>query len=518
MQRVSGFHPGTIVVVMASITVLGGCVGQASVPATPLSTFVPPSVAPTHPVATPFGVVPRFEPTPCPFDAEQTPGYAVDCGDVVVPEFHSDPAGPIVRLAVARFRSQASKPVPDPVVYLAGGPGGPGLISGFTAQLAYNFTPTQDFIAFDQRGVGHSEPSLTCPELTQQTRQELTQNESATDELAHEVAARFRCRDRLQSQGIHLTAYNTTESAADVNDIRMALGYDRVILLGASYGTRLALTVMRDSPEIVRSVVLDSVEPPQANEVEDLFSNADRALNLAFQGCVASTACQIDVPTLQADFNEAVKNLNAHPMTLPAVVLTGDRFSSQVVYLLSDRMRLGSLPALIEAAKRGDETYVRKALSYYGNIGTIGNSTGMSTSVVCNDVLPFNSRDRTIGAAHSVPPGVSASVLPLALSYFAMCAGWPANPPDSRNYQAVQSDLPTLILESANDPATPPANGQLAARTLPKSFYVETPGVGHTVIGTACGMQLITDFVGDPTKKPDASCTARMSITFVPTS
>lgn len=513
MQRVSRFHPSAFVVILTSIALLGACAGRTAVPpTTPPTAVIPPAVS----IIPTAGVVPRFEPTPCPFNAEQTPGYIVDCGYVAVPEFHSNPTGPIIRLAVARFRSQASRPAPDPVVYLAGGPGGPGLLSGFTARLAYNFTPTQDFIAFDQRGVGHSDPALACPELTQQTRQELAQDESATDELAHEVAARFRCRDRLQSQGIHLTAYNTTESAADVNDIRIALGYDKVILLGASYGTLLALTVMRDFPQIIRSVVLDAAEPPQVNEVEDLFRNADRALNLAFQGCVTSAKCQVDVPTLQADFNDAVATLNAHPLALPEAVLTGDRFSAQVIYLLSDRMSIGSVPALVAAAKRGDVAYVRTALPSYGNIGTGGNSTGMSTSVVCNDVLPFNSRDRTVAAAQGVLPGVSASVLPLALSYFDMCANWPVNPPNPRNHQAVTSDLPTLILESANDPATPPANGQLAAQTLSKSFYIETPGVGHTVLGTACGMQMIVAFVGDPTKRPDTSCTTGMTITFAP--
>ncbi len=122
-----------------------------------------------------------------------------------------------------------------------------------------------------------------------------------------------------------------------------------------------------------------------------------------------------------------------------------------------------------------------------------------------------------IAAAQAAPPGVRASELPLALSYFDLCAGWPTNPLAPRNHRAVDRALPTLILESADDPATPPANGRLAAQTLANSFSIETPGVGHTVIGTECGGMMMASFVADPTHEPDTTCTARMGITYTHT-
>jgi hypothetical protein len=152
--------------IMLGVLLLSGCSStRVSAPtisptsrapsASPTSPSPASSVAPiaSAPPTGPTGVA-RFEPTDCPFDAAQTPGYAVDCGFVVVPQLHRNPTGPTIRLAVARFRSQASAPAPDPVIFLTGGPGGPGLISTSTANIAYNFTPTRDFIAFDQRGVG----------------------------------------------------------------------------------------------------------------------------------------------------------------------------------------------------------------------------------------------------------------------------------------------------------------------------------------------------------------------------
>src|SRR5438874_2407829 len=112
-------------------------------------------------------VVPRFELAKCPFRlaASQTEGKTVDCGFVVVPEQHANPDGPTIRLAVARFHSTADAPAPDAAIYLQGGPGGATLSTGIVRAFTTLLTPTRDFIAFDQRGTGYSEPNLDCPEV-----------------------------------------------------------------------------------------------------------------------------------------------------------------------------------------------------------------------------------------------------------------------------------------------------------------------------------------------------------------
>src|SRR5690606_39073830 len=99
------------------------------------------------------------------------------------------------------------------------------------------------------RGTGYSQPFLGC-----------YGDEEAEDNLAY---ARL-CHADLTAQGIRLNAYTSAENAADIADLRVALGYEQVNLYGISYGTRLALTIMRDHPQGIRSVVLDSVYPPDA--------------------------------------------------------------------------------------------------------------------------------------------------------------------------------------------------------------------------------------------------------------
>ena len=178
---------------------------------------------------------PVFTETDCWFDL---PG--VVCGYLTVPEDRGDPMGNQVELAVAIIESQSANPLPDPVIYLEGGPGGAALL-GIESLLDHPLLADRDLIMFDQRGTGFSVPSLNCYELEE-------------DEGENAVQA---CRDRLLDEGVNLDAYNTAATAADVNDLRLALGYEQVNLLGVSYGTKAALTTLRDFPTVIRSVVVD---------------------------------------------------------------------------------------------------------------------------------------------------------------------------------------------------------------------------------------------------------------------
>ena len=190
-----------------------------------------------------------FQTTSCPFKlaAGVVEGKDVRCGYLTVPADHSRPQGTTIRLAVAIFKASYSNPAPDPVVDLQGGPG-----TQLLATIGPVLTPTnlphfqlgdRDLILLDQRGVGYSQPSLGC---------------QASETL-------LACHDRLVRQGINLNDYNTIQNAEDVHDLVHALGYHQVTLWGISYGTRLALTVMRLFSADIRSVVLDSTSPPQVN-------------------------------------------------------------------------------------------------------------------------------------------------------------------------------------------------------------------------------------------------------------
>lgn len=396
---------------------------------------------------------------------------------------------------------------PDPIIFLAGGPGQPG--RQFIATM-FPGTDTRDLITFDQRGVGESQPSLACPEVSTQMLSDAEQTLSVSEEIDRNRAARFRCRDRLRAAGVDLAAYDSAESAADVNDIRVVLGYDTINILAASYGTRLALTVMRDFPQIVRSAVLDSVEPLQTSLVEDIVPSFNRALELTFRDCIADRTCAGEVATLHNGYTAAVQRLNLRPIRVPSsdrasgksieLVLTGDWFVALTLGWLYSPATTALIPQAIAKITQGDDAATRDFFIGYTTTGIgAGNSVGMSSSVVCNEFLPFSSKERTIMAAQSALPALRDAYLPYALFYFTLCDGWPSKWTDPRDAQPVVSDIPTLLLARTNDPVTPPAYGQLAARTLSKATFIEFLGAGHAYVFMSDGQARVADFFNDLT-------------------
>lgn len=471
--------------------------------------------------------IPRFEPAKCGFTLEkdQKEGTGVNCGYVVVPEHHGNPTGPTIRLAVARFRSTSQAAV-EPIVYLEGGPGA-GSLDSSAGTFAARFTAGNDFILFDQRGIGQSQPALTCPEVTKETEHSAITRESAAEDQGHFAAALIRCHDRLAGK-YDLTAYTTAESAADVSDIRLALGYAKVKLLGGSYGSRLALTVMRDYPQIVVSSVIDAVAPPQRDIYGESAVNFDRALDLFFASCVADSACNAAFPTLRADFSSTVAKLNAEPLNVstsssvregrgsPPIVLTGDRLVQLTLRYLYSAERIRYLPMVIEQLKDGNTALLR-ALFRSASDDSSSFSEGMAWSVWCGDYLPFSNQDKILAATRNVLPEIQSVYLTSEQSAYAICAQWGSAPPNPIENQAVTSDVPTLVLASANDPVTPPAYARAAVQTLSHGIYVEGPGIGHSLLGNggACASKIVRDFFADPGGKPDTACIDAQRVRFL---
>ena len=192
--------------------------------------------------------MPRFEPAPCP----KLPGAEelakASCGYLVVSENRSRPTGRTIRLMVAKYPARSPEKRPDPVVYLAGGPGdiAPLEVNGF---IAADFIRDRDILVVSQRGAMFSEPALTCASIDEFNRALLgLPFYSEATKRAH-LAATEACHRHLAATGADLSAYNTSESAADFADLRKALGYDAWNIYGTSYGSYLAQTLMREHPE-----------------------------------------------------------------------------------------------------------------------------------------------------------------------------------------------------------------------------------------------------------------------------
>jgi pimeloyl-ACP methyl ester carboxylesterase len=485
----------------------------------------------------PNTAVPRFERGDCPFDKPQ--GMTVDCGYLVVPEVRSGQptsgaatpaAQKTIRLAVAIFKSTASNPAPDPIVYLEGGPGASPL-RGYAAQANLVFGPflaQRDLILVDQRGTGYSEPALDCPELSQAEVDALPLDLSAVESDQRQNAAFLACRDRLVKAGANLAAFSSAESAADFNDLRQLLGYSTWNLYGISYGTRLALTIERDFPQGLRSVVIDSVLAPQADLIDTQPDNTSRALNQLFDACTQDAVCNKAYPNLRSVFFDTANKLNQAPVkvkvTLPDVgiadltgkqtdlLINGDGFISAIFQSLYITSYLPDLPQVIYQASQGNlDPVAQTSMLFMASEKDI--SWGMYASVQCYEEVPFASPDKLAAEMQAHPElGGSQGTVD---GTFALCKGWNVPPAPPLEDQAVKSDVPTLVLSGQFDPVTPPAWGKLVASTLSKSTYVELPAAGHGAsLSEACPRRLALAYFDSPAAALDTSCTQKMGLSF----
>jgi len=256
----------------------------------------------------------RFQRGPCPADAaRQFPAdLKVDCGVLVVPENRSRPGGRTIRLQVAIMRSRAAKPAADPILFVQGGPGLGAIVPQLAAPYFEPFLRTRDVILLDQRGTGYSKPMLSCPEVD---RAAATAYPNAPTRSAYLNAVRG-CKDRLVAAGVDLAAYDDAESAADVADLRKALGISRWNLLALSAGGELALATMRLHPEGIRSVIFDSAWSNQTLWGPNFWRNAHRYLDVLFARCAEQPACKAAYPSLEKDFDRLTKRLDESPQTM----------------------------------------------------------------------------------------------------------------------------------------------------------------------------------------------------------
>jgi pimeloyl-ACP methyl ester carboxylesterase len=507
---------------IALALLLASCAQPAASP-TPAEVAPVPTatVAPTptaEPAAKP---VPVFERAACPFQVPE--GQAVECGFVVVPEDHSDPTGRTIRIAVAVFKDQSDEHKPDPVMLLSGGPGEKTV--GNAAAVAQMLAPihsTRDFIVFDQRGVGLSEPALECPEYVQALFESLDERELNTA-LRSTFNALMACRGRLVSEGHNLSAYNTAQNASDVNAIRTALDYDQVNLWGGSYGSHLAQAVMRDHPEGIRSVVLESVWPLQVSFSVETSATVPKAILRLLDTCAADEACNSAYPNLREVIFEVIDRLNAEPVPITVTnpvdgrsydaLLTGDGVLGNLKLVLYETPTMPTVPQAIYNVYNGDYALMTQLaslrLAYFDAI-----SRGMQYSMMCTDDLIGRTPQEIIDIHAALPRQLVGNVdyeTAVECGIFGVCEEWPVEEAAPSAKEPLVSDIPTLVLSGEFDPVTPPEFGRLVAGYLSNSYFFEFPGAGHSGDSTSpCALGITAAFIDDPTTAPDASCIADM--------
>jgi pimeloyl-ACP methyl ester carboxylesterase len=495
----------------------------------PPDTTLRPQVTTVAPTTTgaPAGAVPGYTPefvtARCEFFLLTDVDF--ECGWLTVPEDRQNPDnGREVQIHVALFESTNPDAPDDPIIYLDGGPGGSTLdpLEFSFSQAWQPLLDDRDLILFDQRGVGFSTPSLDCPEERDWAFSVLSVELTPEEERASELAAIEECRDRLMDEGIDLAQYNSAENAADVADLRIALDLEEVNLLGISYGTRLAQTVVRDHPTGIRSVVLDSAYTPEANVISEGPANFDRALRELWEGCELDPDCNAHYGDIEERLFALVDQYEAEPTiaSVPdflgggswSVLFDGDWVLGTVFQGLYSDQRIQLLPQLIEELETGEMSTLTLLTS-----NTLANSQffslGMHLSVQCNEEVTFTTQadiDAGLAGFDKIAASFEGSSN-LGDFMLAACDIWQAGSAGAIENEPVMSDIPTLVLAGEYDPITPPAWGAAAAEHIDGATFVEFPGLGHGAsIADDCPLSIVFEFYNDPGVEPGTDCVAGM--------
>jgi pimeloyl-ACP methyl ester carboxylesterase len=506
---------------MYSITLCGLRAASLALAALCL-TFLAPAVFANEAFAAPKAV-PRFESGNCP----QLPPQLAEahCGFLVVPEDHTQPAGTSIRLFVMIVPAQLPHPASDPVVYLGTGPGG---IASSEAPSVVDAGVNRDrnLVVMNQRGQYLSDPALTCESIDEFTRPLLALRfYSPATKRAH-LAATAVCHEKLMATGAHLALYNSTESAADLADLRTALGIQEWNVFGVSYGTDLAQAYMRDHPEGIRSVILDSVAPITIT-LPDFWSSTRAGFDNLFAACAAKAACDAAYPHLEATFTRLVNELEAEPLTTtvrdPAtgeqvkIVLDG----GALIDWLRDQSRANTpglpvVPDLIQKLADGNPEALQAIALYRVRLapppspGTPAVSYGLGYGVVCREQYPFPPQ-ALFEAGRQAFPLCPVSIQEQAVSTWAYSNDdcrkiWkvPAAPPEF--HRPVVSNIPTLLISGSFDAITSLDFAKAVAANLSKATVISIPGIGHFVAPySECAQTVIASFLSDP-NMPDTAC------------
>lgn len=500
---------------------LAGCTSSQDAPAASGSGSSTPATAAPATSAS-------YAPAPCPNPA--LPGYPqfdlgpkFTCGHLTVPENRSTPGGRTIRLLVATLKAASPTPAADPIVWLTGGAGSPIIADANTA-AGLGINADRDVIFIEQRGNYSSEPSLVCPETAAFSAVLVTKGylDPATREQSR--AATTACRDRLAGTGVDLKAYTTAENASDVADLRVAMGIERWNLYGYSYGTLLALTMLRDHPAGVRSVVLDSVVPPNLNLVEEFWPAAAAGYQAIFDGCAAQPSCAAAYPNLSKDFTATVNRLTTAPVTVGVadpktgatvpVVIDGYKLANLLVQLGGAHEAFAEIPRIVDNLANGDGTEAAAVLLEISATPAIA-GTGLSLGVYCPEYVTLTSPSQMRTIAKEALPQFPDAVLEQTtqIPFFESCAIWDVGTAPPAVRAPVVSDVPVLMMAGTFDTITGVSWIEAVASGLAKSQTVVVPGVGHETIKSGpCPLSVMNEFIADPLRPVDRTCVDNLAL------
>jgi pimeloyl-ACP methyl ester carboxylesterase len=436
----------------------------------------------------------KFEPFTIPLEGQNV---ACELGRLVVRENRSKPKSNLIELAFVRLKSTAEKPG-FPVVYLDGGPGSSAINIARVPDYMRAFMKLReagDVILLDQRGVGRSKPNLT----------RLSSEALPLDVFADNDVALRAFRDRtlaaanyFRSQGVDIQAYNTIESAHDVDDVRKALGAQKLNLVGFSYGTHLGLACIRYHGANLNRVVLIGTEGP--DHTNKLPSTSDTSLKRLASLAASAPELEGKVPDLVGMLREVLERLEKQPATLQItdqrtkkpIEVTVGKGGLQFLIMrdLGDTNDLPIFPAWFYTMHQADYSILsrfveRRYNQYSGGISlmTVVMDSSSGTSKARAAKIAAEAKTALLGEMVNFPfPGVDEAV---------------GNPDLGDRFRSpIRTNVPTLFISGTLDNNTPPFQADEVRKTFRTSTHLVIENAGHeSMLVDARVQQTIVDYL-----------------------
>lgn len=401
-------------------------------------------------------------------------------------------------------------PLPDPLFLFVGGPGqGAADVALYLARNYKLINSRRDLVMIDQRGTGASNP-LDCKPLGPEDQVQTYLGEMFPLEFVQQ------CREELEKRA-DLGLYTTDIAMDDIDEIRAALGYEKINLSGGSYGTRAALVYLRRHPESVRAVYIHGVAPTSMAIPGSFAGDAEAAMRALFKDCEADSACNQAYPNFRRQFQEVLDKITEEAVSLnlenpftkqPETVRLGRApFITGIRAMLYSTRGASRIPRIVSQCAAGDFEPLTQFVAQYGRGISQGLTNGMYLSVTCAEDVPFIDRKKAFAAAEGTFLGAYRLEQQIGA-----CENWPAKAVARAFLEPVKSDVPVLIISGAVDPVTPPRWGEAAAKHLPNSLHVSVPNASHGMGGPwgDCLQPLVVDFLNRGTVEGlDVSCLAK---------
>jgi len=429
------------------------------------------------------------------------PGLIVKQGYLVVPENRKKQNGRVVKIPFVFVRRPEQSATRNVFLYTTGGPGYSTIGNIDSISNDFGMLSLGGFILFDQRGTRRARPALDCPEVNEAIRRSYL--ESLSRDSLVKIAVQ-QCRNRFSAAGIDLSAYNTTESAEDINDLRLALQIDSLHLMGVSYSGGLMLTMARNHPEGIQSLILQSPLPVFANYEEHALFNINEALEQVFRNIDSDTIYQGKYRGLRKRFHDYFTSLGNRKFSLhykpketPDTILIYYG-KHELLDIIIDRLntrQVNTVPEVMTDIMNGQhEKYIPAQLDQY--FSTDPNYTaGMRYSVFCSEQVNWS--DELVEKQQGM-------LLPWLEGFrynnvnHTICNCWKVNKEPAIVKTPVYSSIPVLILAGDIDPWCSLFYNRLIKRAMPNTQILIRHNAGHAPGFVIEGTDYLKMFLSNP--------------------